>query len=176
MPAMPATARVCRNSQSVPTPPHATRSCAEHDRPAPRKKRPPHVGSRPSVRLPLNAGSSQIAASDGSVLTSAVALWLLAAHERNGDVGLLSPDRVARVLCHDRGHAPARRSHDPCGPIPAGRPPAWWLLLCCLQASVAWLARARRASIDCSRSPCARPAQSRHPEPSRQDSPPSDPL
>ena len=34
-------------------------------------KRPPRVGSRPSVRLPLNAGSSKIAASEGSVLTSA---------------------------------------------------------------------------------------------------------
>ena len=40
-------------------------------------KRPPHVDSSPSGRLPLNAGSSQIAASDGSVLTSAFAFWLL---------------------------------------------------------------------------------------------------
>ena len=60
--------------------PRATRrnESRPHETPAFTNKRPPHVGWRPSVRLPLNAGSSQIAASDGSVLTSAFAFWLLA--------------------------------------------------------------------------------------------------
>jgi hypothetical protein len=45
-------------------------------------------------------------------------------------------------------------------PIPALRPPPAELLLCCLQDSIAWLARGVSSSRgECSRSPCSLPAQ-----------------